>query len=185
MPWMAAFATAGLLALGVLTAGTAHAQTGGSAPPGSTTPAPPASTTTGGGKAKLMPDGTAVPPANAPASVVNAIHATNTIIRKPYIYGGGHRSFYDRGYDCSGTVSFLLNAAGTLTSPMPSGSFMKWGLPGRGRWITTFANRGHMYAVVAGLRLDTSAYGSGGKGPRWRATKRPKRGFKVRHPLGF
>jgi hypothetical protein len=126
-----------------------------------------------------------VAPANAPQAVINAIAAGNRIRKKPYIYGGGHASFESKGYDCSGAVSYVLRGAGVLDSPMPSGSFVKWGEPGKGRWITTYANGGHMYTIVAGLRFDTSAMGSGGNGPRWRATKRSPRGFAARHPSGL
>lgn len=181
------------LFVGVATAGTmlfstaAQAQTGGAAPPADpAAPVTPAPVATGpAGKARVLPDGTAVAPAGAPPAVVNAIAAGNLIRFKPYLWGGGHASFEATGYDCSGAVSYVLHGAGLLTSPMPSGPFMAWAAPGRGRWFTTFSNRGHMYLVVAGLRFDTSAYGSGGKGPRWRATKRPSRGFIPRHPLGY
>jgi hypothetical protein len=132
-----------------------------------------------------MPSGKAVAPANAPQAVINAIAAGNAIRKKPYIYGGGHRSFSAKGYDCSGAVSYVLNGAGLLDSPMPSGPMMKWGTPGKGKWITVFANPGHAYMKVAGLRFDTSSMGSGGNGPRWRATKRSPRGFSVRHASGF
>jgi hypothetical protein len=140
-----------------------------------------------GVQAVLLPDGTAAAPADAPPQVQNAIWAANTIQTLPYKYGGGHRSFISRrGYDCSGTVSFALNAAGLLKRPLDSGSFMRWGKKGPGAWFTVYTNPGHAYAVIAGLRLDTSSAGAGGgKGPRWRATGRPTAGYKVRHPLGF
>ena len=137
------------------------------------------------GKATLTSSGMAVAPANAPQSVINAIAAGNRIRKKPYIYGGGHASFKAKGYDCSGAVSYVLHGAGLLSSPMPSGPMMKWGEPGKGKWISVFANGGHAYMVVAGLRFDTSSMGSGGNGPRWRATKRSPRGFTVRHAPGF
>ncbi|HZA57615.1 MAG TPA: hypothetical protein VE523_00335 [Solirubrobacterales bacterium] len=166
---------AGLLA----TAGPAAAQSGGTSAPGtgetSTAPAGPP------GKATLLPSGKAIPPSNAPGFVRKAIKAGNSIRKKPYVYGGGHASFESRGYDCSGAVSYVLRGAGLIKSPMPSGPMMRWGEPGKGRWITVFAHGGHAYMVVAGLRFDTSSMGSGGKGPRWRATKRSPRGFAVRH----
>ena len=192
--------TAAMVATGMLAlAAPATASTGGSPTPGdptapapapapatATTPAAPTGPTGPTGKAKLLPNGMAVAPVDAPPAVVNAIAAGNAIRTKPYIYGGGHASFTSAGYDCSGAVSYALYGAGLVTSPMPSGGFMKWGLPGKGRWITTYANPGHMYAVIAGLRWDTSAMGSGsGKGPRWRATKRSPRGYAVRHYTGF
>ena len=98
-------------------------------------------------------------------------------------YGGGHRSFEDTAYDCSGSVSYALHGGGLLASPLPSTSFMRWGLPGRGAWITVYTNPGHAYAVIAGLRFDTS--GPGQSGPRWRKAARISRFFKARHPLGL
>ena len=163
----------------------ASAQTGAVAPPPETAPAPP---TTSGATAKLLKSGRAVAPASAPIQVQNAINAGNRIRKKPYIYGGGHKSFNAKGYDCSGAVSYVLNAAGVLEDPMPSGSFMKWGEPGHGTWITVYAHGGHMYAVIAGLRWDTSAAGdrfNRGSGPRWRAAKRSAKGFRIRHPTGL
>jgi hypothetical protein len=164
-----------LVAGSLLLAAPAAAQTGGAGLPGSTPPGPP-------GKAKLLKSGKAVPPSNAPARVVWAIQAANRIRKKPYIYGGGHKSFKSKGYDCSGAVSYVLHAAKMLRSPVPSGSLMRWGVNGRGSWITVYAHGGHTYAVIAGLRWDTSAMGArGGSGPRWRNTKRSPRGYKVRH----
>src|SRR3954454_1684014 len=120
-------------------------------------PAAPANITVAGAQAQLLPDGTAAAPADAPVEVQQAIFAANQIQDKPYIYGGGHRNFESKGYDCSGTVSYALHAGGLLDSPLDSGSFMKWGQAGVGQWITIFTNPGHAYAVIAGLRLDTSA----------------------------
>jgi len=140
-----------------------------------------------GTQAVLLPDGTAAAPQAAPPQVQAAVWAANTIQGLPYRYGGGHRSFISRaGYDCSGTVSFALNAAGLLKRPLDSGSFMRWGARGPGQWFTVYTNPGHAYVVIAGLRLDTSSAGAGGgKGPRWRATGRPTAGYTVRHPRGF
>lgn len=138
--------------------------------------------------AKRMSNGFAAAPAGAPAAVQEAIFAANEIVGKPYVYGGGHGSFEDDGYDCSGTVSYALNGGGLLDAPMPSGSFMRWGAKGKGRWITTYANGGHMWVKIAGLRLDTSAAGervSSGSGPRWRKNLRGGRGFVKRHPRGL
>jgi hypothetical protein len=138
-------------------------------------------TTTPGTKAKLK-DGLAIPPADAPRRVVRAIEAANSIEDKPYVYGGGHGKWRDRGYDCSGAVSYALGKYGArvLDAPMPSGSFTRWGEPGRGKWITIYANGGHMYAVIAGLRWDTSM--TPGNGPGWSAGKLHQSGFSVRHP---
>ena len=141
-----------------------------------------------GRRAVLMDDGYAAAPADAPAQVKAAVWAANEIVAKPYRYGGGHGSFEDSGYDCSGTVSYALHGAGLLKSPLDSGSFMRWGAKGKGKWFTVYTNPGHAYIVIAGLRLDTSAAGdtrSTGRGPRWRSTGRAMRGFKRRHPVGF
>jgi cell wall-associated NlpC family hydrolase len=152
---------------------------GGGTPSGSvpapTTPAP---------RAVLSKDGrTAIPPASAPAPVKNAIYAANRITNKPYRYGGGHRRFRDRGYDCSGAVSYALHGGGILDSPLFSTLFMRWGEAGRGQWITVYSNPGHAYVVIAGLRFDTS--GPGERGPRWRAGARSSRGYVARHPEGL
>jgi hypothetical protein len=140
-----------------------------------------------GPKATLLPNGLAAAPAEAPPQVHAAIYAANAIIGKPYKYGGGHAKILDRGYDCSGTVSFALIGAKLLKAPLDSGSFMRWGGAGQGQWITVYTNPGHAFAVIAGLRLDTSAAGdpSGAKGPRWRPALRSTKGFVARHPAGF
>jgi len=120
--------------------------------------------------------------------VQSAIAAGNAIRKRPYVWGGGHQSFISTGYDCSGAVSYVLNGAGLLASPLPSGPLMGWGLPGKGYWISVFSNPSHVYIVVAGLRFDTSAVGESvrrGSGPRWRASKRKARGYVVRHYEGF
>jgi cell wall-associated NlpC family hydrolase len=139
--------------------------------------------------AVILPDGLAAAPVNAPQEVKDAIAAANEIVGKPYVYGGGHnRSFKSAGYDCSGTVSFALKGAGLLKAPLASGPFMSWGKAKKGKWITVYANSGHAYAVIAGLRLDTSAAGervSSGKGPRWRSNARKQSGFVARHPKSF
>jgi len=140
-----------------------------------------------GTEAKIV-NGLAAAPAAAPDAVKQAIWAANTIIGRPYRYGGGHaKGFVDRGYDCSGTVSVALHGADVLDSPLDSSSFMRWGAAGAGEWITVYTNPGHAYAVIAGLRLDTSSAGdrSGLKGPRWRPNLRSSRGFKARHPVGL
>jgi hypothetical protein len=173
----------------------APSPTGGAAfpPP----PPPIVDMTVPGALAKLLPDGTAAAPADAPPQVQQAIWAANQIQDKPYIYGGGHRSFTAAGYDCSGTVSYALHGGGLLSAPLDSGRFMSWGMAGAGQWITVFTNPGHAYVVIAGLRLDTSAAGvtraaklSGftkalQSGPRWRPTQRSSHGYKKRHPVGF
>ncbi len=123
-------------------------------------------------------------PANAPLAVKQAIWAVNTIIRKPYRWGGGHSTFFDVGYDCSGTVSFLLHHAGALATPSPSKGLLNWGEPGPGRWITVYARSGHTFAIVAGLRLDTTGR-TEGEGPRWRPNGRDLSKFVARHPPGL
>ena len=135
------------------------------------------------GRAVLQPDGTASPPIQAPAVVQEVIHAGNMISKSPYKWGGGHGRWLDDGYDCSGSVSFALFAGDLLDSPLNSGAFMNWGEPGPGRWITIYANPGHMYMVVAGLRSDTS--GRERLGSRWQSDMRPASGYVVRHPPGL
>jgi len=165
-------------------------------PPPPPPPPAPVDLTVPGTVAQLMPDGSAAAPADAPPEVQKAIWAANDIQDKPYIYGGGHRTFKDKGYDCSGTVSYALRGGGMLDSPLDSGSFMSWGAAGAGQWITVYTNPGHAYVVIAGLRLDTSSASSTRtntarfkkaleRGPRWRPTERSSRGFKRRHPVGF
>ncbi len=134
--------------------------------------------------ATISPDGLfAVAPPGAPLAVARAIRAANRIAGRPYRWGGGHMRFRDSGYDCSGAVSFALHGAGLVMSPLDSTGFMRWGRKGAGSWITVYANRGHAYVVIAGLRFDTA--GSGGSGPRWRLTARPDTGFRVRHFPGL
>jgi hypothetical protein len=136
-----------------------------------------------GEKAVLTDDGLAVPPASAPQSVKDVVAAANDIAHTPYRYGGGHGRWKDTGYDCSGSVSYALHGGDLLEAPMPSGSFTSWGRAGRGDWITIFANGGHMYMELAGLRFDTS--GRSGGGSRWQTAKRSSSGFTVRHPAGL
>jgi cell wall-associated NlpC family hydrolase len=133
-------------------------------------------------------NGTAYAPDQAPDAVKQAIWAANQIVGLPYRMGGGHKlGFTDRAYDCSGTVSFALHGAGLLTVPRDSSSFLRFGQSGKGAWITIYTNPGHAFAVIAGLRLDTSAAGdpSGLSGPRWRPNLRSTRGYKARHPVGL
>jgi hypothetical protein len=138
--------------------------------------------------AAILPGGKASIPAGAPFAVVRAIQAANRIHGKTYIWGGGHRSFKAKGYDCSGAVSYVLHAAGLLSWPLVSGQLADWGTPGYGTWITVFANKVHTYMYVAGLRFDTSPRGESidqGRGPRWRYTLRTGAGFAVRHYPGL
>jgi hypothetical protein len=131
--------------------------------------------------AAMNPDRrTAVAPVGAPQEVVDAIEAANRITTKPYKWGGGHGRWRDSGYDCSGTVSYVLHAAGLLARPRDSGGLMSYGYRGKGAWITLYANGGHAYMVIAGLRFDTS--GRGEDGPRWRPEPRSGRAYVTRHP---
>jgi hypothetical protein len=136
-----------------------------------------------GPRARVLPDGTAVAPDNAPEVVKRVILAGNEISRLPYKWGGGHGAWRDSGYDCSGSVSFALAGAGLLGRPLTSGLFMNWAAPGPGRWISVYANPGHVFMVVAGLRFDTS--GQGRAGTRWQVGGRPAGGFAVRHIPGL
>ena len=143
----------------------------------------PAATPTAPGTATLLPNGKAKAPRGAPAAVRRALRAGNRLQGKPYRFGGGHGRWEDDAYDCSGASSYALRGIGGLRSPLDSTGFMRWGVAGPGRWITTYANPNHMYVIIAGLRLDT---GSGGeKGPRWRTTPRPPGAFTARHPAGL
>jgi len=135
-----------------------------------------------------MVNGIAYAPDQAPDPVKQAIWAANQIVGMPYRLGGGHKlGFVDRAYDCSGTVSFAMHGAGLLAAPRDSSSLMRFGVAGKGQWITVYTNPGHAFAVIAGLRLDTSAAGdpAGGSGPRWRPNLRSTRGYRARHPIGL
>ncbi|HEX8751836.1 MAG TPA: lytic murein transglycosylase [Solirubrobacterales bacterium] len=137
-----------------------------------------------GSTAVLNPNGLASAPAEAPPAVKAAIEAANSISTTPYVWGGGHGSWYSYGYDCSGAVSFALYGAGLLDTPLTSGSLESYGEPGPGKWITIYANATHTYAVIAGLRWDTVG-DEHGTGPRWHAEPPYPEGFVVRHPPGY
>lgn len=144
------------------------------------------STPTVSGSRAILRNGIAYAPSKAPEAVKRAIWAVNKIRSKPYKWGGGHRSFQDSGYDCSGTVSYALHNAGLLGTPLASGNFLGYGQRGLGRWITVYSRRGHTFAVIAGLRLDTTNTSTGNAvGPRWHLSERSGRGFQARHPAGF
>jgi cell wall-associated NlpC family hydrolase len=128
--------------------------------------------------------GVAAPPEAAPPAVKAAIAAANRIRTKPYVWGGGHGRWWDEGYDCSGAVSYALHGAGLLEAPMDSGEMMDWGESGPGRWITVYANAGHAFAVIDGLRWDTAG-DARGTGPRWHKSMAPTAGFLARHPAGY
>jgi cell wall-associated NlpC family hydrolase len=134
-----------------------------------------------GEQATLGPDGKAIAPASAPQPVKDLIAAANRIHGKPYKYGGGHGTWNDSGYDCSGAMSYALHGAGLLKRARTSGGFTTYGRAGEGSWITVYAHGGHGYLVVAGLRFDTG-WNNAGKGPRWSDVMRPSDGYTVRHP---
>jgi hypothetical protein len=138
-----------------------------------------------GATAKIV-NGVAYAPSYAPVQVKKAIWAGNQIRKKPYIYGGGHGRWNDSGYDCSGSVSYVLHAAGLLKTSEDSGTMESWGQRGAGQWITVYTNPGHAFVEIAGIRLDTSAEQdpnpAPGTGPRWRPVVSTTNGFMARHP---
>jgi hypothetical protein len=136
-----------------------------------------------GETATIGPDGLAIAPASAPEAVKAMIDAGNRIHDKPYKYGGGHGRWNDTGYDCSGSMSYVLHAAGLLDTALDSTGFMRWGEAGPGQWVTNYANSGHSYMVIAGLRFDTS--GRAEDGSRWDTGMRSAKGYTVRHPEGL
>jgi peptidoglycan hydrolase-like protein with peptidoglycan-binding domain len=143
-------------------------------------PPPPPAELPAGSRAKVMANGLAAAPANAPQAVKDIIAAGNEIASKPYRYGGGHGRWKDSGYDCSGSVSYALHGAGLVGVSRDSTGFESYGQKGYGKWVTVFANAGHAYMVVAGLRFDTSGLSS--DGTRWHADKRSPSGYVIRHP---
>ncbi len=164
----------------------------GELPPQASAPVPVNGPTTGptvpGATAKIV-KGVAYAPASAPLAVQRAIWAGDAIRLKPYVYGGGHAKWNDLGYDCSGSVSYVLHAAGLIKTSMDSSDFMKWGGAGQGEWITVYTNPGHAFVEIAGIRLDTSAEGdphpAPGSGPRWRPLMKSTSGYLARHLSGF
>jgi hypothetical protein len=163
------------------TSGGATPGTGGAKPAPKDAPPPstPAPQVTG---SVALVGFVATAPAGAPAAVQAAVAAGNRLQHKRYRYGGGHKSFHDSAYDCSGAVSYVLHGAGLLDYTLDSTGFKHWGERGRGTWITIYANKSHAFMVVGGLRLDTSGTPSG---PRWRPLPRSLHGFVARHPTGF
>jgi peptidoglycan hydrolase-like protein with peptidoglycan-binding domain len=136
-----------------------------------------------GDRATIDSNGLAMAPASAPQAVKDIIAAGNNIAHKPYRYGGGHGRWNDTGYDCSGSVSYALHGAGLLNTQLTSGEFETWGVAGAGQWVTIYANGGHVYMMVAGLRFDTSGLSS--DGTRWHTSSRSSSGYVVRHPDGL
>ncbi len=137
-----------------------------------------------GKTATVTADGRATIPPRAPQSVAAAIAAGNEIAGSPYVYGGGHRPG-EGGYDCSGSVSYVLRATGRFHGSMPSEGFRHYGEGGAGRWISVYARSGHVFVVVAGLRFDTGWTGENYSGPRWTTRDRPADGYVIRHPEGL
>jgi cell wall-associated NlpC family hydrolase len=135
-------------------------------------------------QATALGNGIALPPLEAPGAIRQMIEAGNVIARTPYLWGGGHGKWLDTGYDCSGSVSFVLASAGLLNAPLASGPLMSWGQPGPGKWVTIYSSPGHVYMEVAGVRFDTS--GASRTGSRWQNDLRGRRpGFVARHPAGL
>jgi hypothetical protein len=158
-------------------------------------PAPPSTPlhpTVPGLVAKII-HGVAYAPSYAPLAVRKAIWAGNQIRKKPYIWGGGHQAFKSAGYDCSGSVSYVLHAAGLLSTPDDSSGFYGWGNRGAGQWITVYTNPGHAFVEIAGIRFDTSSEGqtrlmagtAAGSGPRWRPLLGDTSGFQPRYIVGY
>jgi hypothetical protein len=136
------------------------------------------------GRTALLKDGIAYAPKKAPDAVKRAIAAGNQLQSMPYKWGGGHRSLDDSGYDCSGSVSYVLREAGLLKGSIPSKGYFTYGKKGEGKWITLYIRNGHVFMTVAGLRLDTGGSG-GNSGPRWKPQTRQSKGHVVRHPSGY
>lgn len=132
----------------------------------------------------LEPDGTAKVAPGVPEVIARIVAGANAIAKYPYVYGGGHASFVDTAYDCSGSLSYALAAGGLLTAPKTSGELARTGAVGPGKWITIYANEGHTFMYVDGLRYDTSGRG-GPLGTRWSTAPRSLKGFVVRHPPGL
>jgi cell wall-associated NlpC family hydrolase len=164
--------------------GTPHSLPPGASGEGLVAKAPEAAGSGAGGPTATYVSGIALAPPEAPERVAAAINAANTIVGRPYIWGGGHGSWYASGYDCSGAVSFALAGGGFLSSPLTSGALASWGAPGPGRWITIYASSSHAYAVIAGLRWDTVG-DARGSGPRWHVAGAVPDGFVARHPPGY
>lgn len=118
-----------------------------------------------------------------PIRVQRAINAANRIHHLPYRYGGGHKSFKDTAYDCSGSISYVLHGMGALGAPRDSTGFMSYGSPGKGRWITIYAKPSHAFMVIRGRRYDTTDRARDGS--RWHDDMRSTAGYTVRHPTGL
>jgi hypothetical protein len=148
---------------------------------------------TTGQRARLLPDGLAAAPADAPAAVKGIIAAGNQIVGKPYMFGGGHGIPLPQvapSYDCSSSVEHLLYGGGLVPASFDaaSGTLEGFGLPGVGGWVTLYANADHVFMYVAGLRWDThnaAGPGDGSTGLGWHPLVRSSTGFVARHPVGL
>lgn len=136
------------------------------------------------GETALLINGVAYAPKRAPKAVKLAIQAGNRLQNKPYKWGGGHARLDDDGFDCSGSVSYVLRHAGLMKGQMPSSGFFNFGKRGEGDWITIYVRKGHVFMTIAGLRLDTG-WGANRTGPRWLTKTRPGEGHVMRHPPGY
>jgi cell wall-associated NlpC family hydrolase len=123
-------------------------------------------------------------PQNVPEVIQKVIAGANEIADFPYVFGGGHASFVDSAYDCSGSVSYALAAGGLLSVPETSGELEHWGAPGPGRYISVYANAGHAYMYVDGILYDTAGR-SGIYASRWQVGSVDNSGFVVRHFPGL
>lgn len=148
-------------------------------------PVPAGATRTAANCGAGLVAGEAIAPPGAPPAVRRVIAAANQIRHRPYVWGGGHAGFFSRGYDCSGAVSYALHGGGLLDVTMVSGQLAGWGEAGPGKWITVYANRQHVFMVVAGLRFDTRGDPPGVSGPRWHRAWVTPSGFVARHPLAL
>jgi hypothetical protein len=187
---LAAFVCAGLLALSGAATASADSTGGGGGSSGGAVFIPPPPPP----QRAMIWHGQAIAPSGAPARVKQVIAWGNQIIGKPYVYGGGHRAYssrraatrLERGYDCSGSVSHALMGGRFLRTPLDSSSLMDWARSGPGTWITVYANSGHAYLVVAGLRLDTGMRDDPSHtGPAWSKKLRRSASYVPRHPRGF
>jgi cell wall-associated NlpC family hydrolase len=179
-------ALAAFAAAAVLIALTGSERAAGAIPWGAgCTSLPPSGQRTSSTCGATLVDGRAIAPPQAPALVKRVIAAANRIDGRPYAWGGGHAGWEARGYDCSGAVGYALHGGGLLETTMVSGQLADWGESGIGRWLTVYANRDHVFMVVAGLRFDTRDAPPGVTGPRWHRAGVDPGGFAARHPAGL
>jgi cell wall-associated NlpC family hydrolase len=134
-------------------------------------------------RARALSNGVAVPPLESPQAVKDIIQAGDEIARTPYLWGGGHGKWLDHGYDCSGSVSFVLASAGLVDRSLVAAEFMHWGQPGPGKWVTIYASQTHVFMRVAGIRFDTVARAQ--TGSRWVNEWTDTSRYVARHPPGL